>query len=177
MSDHCILGVPAYHTSTGASVGWGTKFLFMATSDSLPPAIQTYARATNSCFARIGAHQCGKLMVYARWLTASALDARTTLIAIIICTYIKRQYQCKVFKCTSWNGCQLALYHLQLAGVHMYVHTSAIYVHRMPMQYRVLIVHLSLHVQIWYRVGVCSACSPMHRHHRDIFCRVWVNLA
>ena len=35
----------------------------LATSDSLPPNILQRWRATDSCFALIGAHQCGVLMV------------------------------------------------------------------------------------------------------------------
>ena len=41
----------------------GTEVLFAATSDPLPSHPTKDGRATNSCFALIGVHQCGVLMV------------------------------------------------------------------------------------------------------------------
>ena len=43
----------------------GTEALFAATSDCLPSHPTKDGRATDSCFALIGAHQCGVLMVNA----------------------------------------------------------------------------------------------------------------
>ena len=46
--------------------GQGTEVLLMATSDRLPSHPTKDGRATDSCFALVGAHQCGVLMVEGR---------------------------------------------------------------------------------------------------------------
>ena len=47
-------------------ISGGHEFLFVATSDRLPSHPTKDGRATDSCFALIGAYQCGVLMVGAR---------------------------------------------------------------------------------------------------------------
>ena len=64
-SNHWILCQPDQVSKT-ETMARGTKFLFAATSDRLLSYPTKDGRATDSCFALIGAHQCGVLMVDAR---------------------------------------------------------------------------------------------------------------
>ena len=58
--------------------GQRTKVLLMATNDRLPCYLAKDVRATDSCFAIIGAHQCGVPVVNAGWLAASASTSSET---------------------------------------------------------------------------------------------------
>ena len=59
----------------------GHEVLFAATSDHFPShPTNKDGRATDSCFALIGAHQCGILMVGAWWLAASISTPSETLV-------------------------------------------------------------------------------------------------
>ena len=60
-----ITGFYANLTRSVKLIPWpgGHEVLFAATSDRLPSHPTKDGRATDSCFALIGAHQCGILMV------------------------------------------------------------------------------------------------------------------
>ena len=60
-----ITGFYANLTRSVKLIPWpgGHEVLFAATSDRLPNHPTKDGRATDSCFALIGAHQCGVLMV------------------------------------------------------------------------------------------------------------------
>ena len=60
--------------------GGGHEALFVATSDHLPSHPTKDGRATDSCFALIGAHQCGVLMVNAGWPAVSKFTPSETLV-------------------------------------------------------------------------------------------------
>ena len=65
-SNHSILRQPDQVSKKLKPWPRGHKVLFVATSDRLPSHPTKDRRATDSCFALIGAHQCGVLMVDAR---------------------------------------------------------------------------------------------------------------
>ena len=54
---------PPDQVSKTETMARGTEALFTTTSDCLPSHPTKDGRATDSCFALIGAHQCGILMV------------------------------------------------------------------------------------------------------------------
>ena len=61
-SNHWILRQPD-QVSKADAMARGHKALFAATNDCLPSHPTKDGRATDSCFALIGAHQCGIQMV------------------------------------------------------------------------------------------------------------------
>jgi len=58
----------------------------VATSDRLPSHPTKDGRATDSCFALIGAHQCGVLMVWGgdHWLPQIGLRAPLAMVSVLL---------------------------------------------------------------------------------------------
>ena len=74
---------PPDQVSKTETMAKGHETLFAATSDRLPSHPTKDGRATDSCFALIGAHQCGVLMVNAGSPAASKSTPSETLVVSI----------------------------------------------------------------------------------------------
>ena len=88
---------PTNYTSIGVSVGRGTRRSFdFATSDHIPQSSYKDERATDSCFALIGAHQCGILMVDVGRLAASCPPQVSVETCVFNMWWIQKQQSSKI---------------------------------------------------------------------------------